>query len=125
MDMKIELIPIPVSDPDASKEFYVEKCGFVEDHDHRVSDDLRFIQLTPPGSACSICFGEGLSEAAPGSVETIQIVVDSAEEARKELDGRGLDVGEVDDQPWGRFLYFKDPDGNGWAIQEIMIPGQS
>jgi catechol 2,3-dioxygenase-like lactoylglutathione lyase family enzyme len=125
MDMKIELIPIPVSDPDASKKFYVEKCGFVEDHDHRVSDDLRFIQLTPPGSACSICFGEGLSEADPGSVETIQIVVDSAEEAKRELDGRGLDVGDVDDQPWGKFLYFKDPDGNGWAIQEIVIPGQS
>jgi catechol 2,3-dioxygenase-like lactoylglutathione lyase family enzyme len=123
--MKIELIPIPVSDPDASKEFYVEKCGFVEDHDHRVSDELRFIQLTPPGSACSICFGEGLSEAEPGSVETIQMVVASAEETKKELDGRGLDVGEVDDQPWGKFLYFKDPDGNGWAIQEIVIPGQS
>ena len=123
MDMKIELIAVPVSDPDASKEFYVEKAGFNADHDHKVSDELRFIQLTPPGSACSITIGDGITDAKPGSVQGLQMVVEDADEAKKELESRGLDVGEVDEQPWGRFLYFTDPDGNGWAIQQIVKPG--
>ena len=122
MDMKLELVAIPVTDVDRAKEFYVEKLGFNADHDHRVSDEMRFVQLTPPGSACSICIGEGITPAEPGSVVGMQVVVDDAEAARAELADRGLDLGEVDRQPWGNFLYLQDPDGNGWAIQEIVIP---
>ena len=122
MEMKLELVAIPVTDVDRAKEFYVEKLGFNADHDHRVSDEMRFVQLTPPGSACSICIGEGITPAEPGSVVGMQVVVDDAEATRAELADRGLDLGEVDRQPWGNFLYFKDPDGNGWAIQEIVIP---
>ena len=123
MDFKLELIILPVSDVGRAKQFYVEKLGFNADHDQRVSDELRFVQLTPPGSACSIAFGEGLTEAKPGSVKGMQMVVDDAQAARKELADRGLDLGEVDKQPWGNFLYFADPDGNAWAIQEIVVPG--
>jgi catechol 2,3-dioxygenase-like lactoylglutathione lyase family enzyme len=119
VDFKLELIAIPVTDVDRAKEFYVEKLGFNADHDHRVSDELRFVQLTPPGSACSIAIGEGLTDAEPGSVKGMQMVVEDAEAARKHLADRGLDLGEVDDQPWGKFLYLTDPDGNAWAIQEI------
>jgi catechol 2,3-dioxygenase-like lactoylglutathione lyase family enzyme len=111
---------VPVSDVDAAIEFYVEKVGFALDHDHQVSPELRFVQLTPPGSACSIAIGTGLSSMAPGSVEGLQVVVDVIEAAHAELSGRGIDVGEVQDFPWGRFLFFKDPDGNGWAIQQIV-----
>ncbi len=113
-----------MSDVDRAKAFYTEQVGFHEDHDHRVSDELRFVQLTPPGSACSIAIGEGLTDAEPGSVKGMQMVVDDAEAARKHLADRGLDLGEVDKQPWGNFLYCTDPDGNAWAIQEIVIPGQ-
>jgi catechol 2,3-dioxygenase-like lactoylglutathione lyase family enzyme len=119
MDWKLELITVPVSDVDRAKAFYVEQAGFNADHDHRVSDELRFVQLTPPGSACSIAIGEGLTDAAPGSVAGLQLVVADADAARAELASRGLDVGEVQDLPWGRFLFFADPDGNRWAVQQI------
>jgi predicted enzyme related to lactoylglutathione lyase len=119
MDWKIELIAIPVSDVDRAKAFYTEKAGFHADHDHRVSDDIRFVQLTPPGSACSIALGKGISEEPPGSVQGVQMVVADIEAARSELVQRGVEVGEVQDFPWGRFVFFSDPDGNGWAVQEI------
>ena len=119
MDFRLELVAIPVSDVDRAKEFYVEKLGFNADHDHRVSDDVRFVQLTPPGSACSITIGTGVTDAEPGSVQGMQVVVDDIEAAKEELEGRGLDLGDVQDFPWGRFLFVSDPDGNRWAIQEI------
>src|SRR5919206_3683627 len=106
MDWKIELVAIPVSDVDRAKAFYADQVGFHADHDHVVSEEMRFVQLTPPGSACSIALGEGLTDAAPGSVGGLQLVVDDADAARAELAGRGLDVGEVQDLPWGRFLFF-------------------
>jgi catechol 2,3-dioxygenase-like lactoylglutathione lyase family enzyme len=120
MNYELQLVQVPVSDVDAAIEFYVEKAGFSLDHDHQVSPELRFVQLTPPGSACSIAIGTGLSSMAPGSVEGLQVVVDDIEAAHAELSGRGIDVGEVQDFPWGRFLFFTDPDGNGWAIQQIV-----
>jgi predicted enzyme related to lactoylglutathione lyase len=119
MDWKIELVAIPVSDVDRAKAFYAEKVGFNADHDHRVSETMRFVQLTPPGSACSITIGEGISEAAPGSVRGMQMVVADVNAARSELVGRGVDVSEVQEFPWGLFVYFDDPDGNQWAVQEI------
>ena len=119
MDWKIELIAIPVSDVDRAKAFYVEKAGFNADHDHLVSDDIRFVQLTPPGSACSIVLGKGITEEPPGSVQGVQMVVPDINTARTELVERGVDVGEVQVFPWGSFLFFKDPDGNGWAVQEL------
>jgi len=119
MDWKIELIAIPVSDVDRAKAFYVEKAGFNADHDHRVSEDIRFVQLTPPGSACSIALGKGVSDEPPGSVQGVQMVVSDINAARAELVERGVDVGDVQVFPWGSFLFFKDPDGNGWAVQEI------
>jgi catechol 2,3-dioxygenase-like lactoylglutathione lyase family enzyme len=122
MDFKLELVVIPVSDVDRAKAFYVDKIGFVADHDHTVSEDIRFVQLTPPGSACSIAFGKGLTEAKPGSVEGLQVVVTDADAAHAELLARGADVSDVKDLPWGRFVYFSDPDGNRWSIQEIVIP---
>jgi catechol 2,3-dioxygenase-like lactoylglutathione lyase family enzyme len=123
MDLKLELITVPVSDVDRAKAFYVEKAGFNADHDHRVSESLRFVQLTPPGSGCSIAIGEGLTAMAPGSLEGLQLVVEDADKARDEFLGRGLEVGEVEDLPWGRFIYFKDPDGNSWNVQQIVRPG--
>ena len=123
MDYKLELIGVPVSDPDRAKAFYVEQAGFNADHDHRVSEDVRFIQLTPPGSACSIAIGKGVTDVEPGSVQGLQLVVEDIEAAQAELSGRGVDVGEVQDFPWGRFLFFRDPDGNGWAVQQIQYPG--
>jgi catechol 2,3-dioxygenase-like lactoylglutathione lyase family enzyme len=120
MDFKLELMTVPVSNVDRAKQFYVEKAGFHADHDHRVHESLRFVQLTPPGSGCSICIGEGLTTMPPGSLEGLQLVVDDAEKARADFASRGLDVGEVQDLPWGRFVYFKDPDGNSWNIQEIV-----
>ncbi len=119
MDWKIELIGVPVSDVDRSIAFYRDQAGFVLDHDTRVSDDIRFVQFTPPGSACSIAFGEGISDMAPGSLRGIQVVVADAAQARAELVGRGVDATEVDEQPWGKFVYFADPDGNAWALQEL------
>jgi predicted enzyme related to lactoylglutathione lyase len=120
MDFKLELVAIPVTDVDRAKAFYVEQIGFVADHDHTVSDELRFVQLTPPGSACSIALGRGVTQAEPGSVQGMQLVVDDIERARAELVGRGAPVSEVDVLAWGRFVYFSDPDGNGWAVQEIQ-----
>jgi predicted enzyme related to lactoylglutathione lyase len=120
MDWKLELVAIPVTDVDRTKAFYVDQIGFNADHDHRVSDDLRFVQLTPPGSACSIAIGEGVTDAEPGSVKGMQMVVDDIEAAHAELTGRGLDVGEIQDLPWGSFVFFSDPDGNAWAVQQIQ-----
>ncbi len=119
MDWKIELIAVPVSDVDRAKAFYTEKVGFNADHDHHISDELRFVQLTPPGSACSIALGVGVTEAAPGSVEGLQMVVPDVEEAHSELASRGVDVSDVQQFPWGSFVFFADPDGNRWAVQEI------
>ena len=120
MDWKLELVTIPVSDVDRAKAFYTEKAGFSADHDHRVSDDMRFVQLTPPGSACSIALGKGISDATPGSVQGMQMVVADIETAHKELTERGVDVSDVQDFPWGRFVFFTDPDGNGWAAQQLV-----
>lgn len=119
MDMKLELVAVPVTDVDRAIAFYVEKVGFNLDHDHKVNDALRFVQLTPPGSACSIALGVGITDAEPGSVKGLQLVVSDADAARAELVGRGVDATEVEDFPWGRFTFFRDPDGNGWAIQAI------
>jgi predicted enzyme related to lactoylglutathione lyase len=120
MDWKLELIAVPVSDPDRAKAFYVEQAGFNADHDHTVSDEIRFIQLTPPGSACSIALGKGVAQTEPGSMQGLQLVVDDVDAARAELVERGVEVGEVQEFPWGRFIFFSDPDGNGWAVQEIQ-----
>src|SRR5258708_2156620 len=120
MEMKLELVAIPVSDVDRAKAFYVEKVGFHADHDHTVSDQIRFVQLTPPGSACSIALGKGLTTAAPGSVQGMQLVVADVAQAKAEFAGRGLDVGDIQEFPWGRFVFFADPDGNRWAVQEIQ-----
>ena len=118
MDFKLELVAIPVTDVDRAKDFYV-RAGFNADHDHRVSDEIRFVQLTPPGSACSIAIGSGLGEMAPGSVEGLQVVVSDVDAARAELVERGVDVSEVQEFPWGRFVFLSDPDGNRWAVQQI------
>jgi catechol 2,3-dioxygenase-like lactoylglutathione lyase family enzyme len=120
MDYKLELVAIPVSDVDRAKEFYVERAGFNADHDHTVSDELRFVQLTPPGSACSIAIGVGVSDAAPGSVRGMQLVVSDIETAHSELAGRGVEVSDIQDLPWGSFVFFADPDGNHWAVQQIQ-----
>jgi predicted enzyme related to lactoylglutathione lyase len=122
MDWKIELITLPVSDVDRAKEFYV-RVGFNADHDHAVSDEIRFVQLTPPGSACSIAVGRGLTDAAPGSVRGLQIVVADADAARAELVERGVESSEVQEFPWGRFVFFSDPDGNAWALQQLVPQG--
>ena len=121
LTMKLELVQVPVTDVDRAKAFYVA-AGFTADHDHTVSDEIRFVQLTPPGSACSIAIGRGLSEMAPGSVEGLQVVVEDAEAARAALAERGVEVSEVQDFPWGRFVFFADPDGNRWAVQQITQP---
>ena len=120
MDWKLELVNVPVSDVDRAKAFYTEQVGFVADHDHEVSDTIRFVQLTPPGSACSISIGSGLGGAEPGSAQGLQLVVEDVEAAREELLARGVEVGEVQDFPWGSFVFFTDPDGNGWAVQQIQ-----
>jgi predicted enzyme related to lactoylglutathione lyase len=119
MDWKLELVAIPVSDVDRAKAFYVEQAGFVADHDHTVSEELRFVQLTPRGSACSIAIGKGVTDAAPGSVHGMQMVVEDIHSARAELAERGVDVSDVQEFPWGSFVFFSDPDGNGWAVQQI------
>src|SRR4051812_43745132 len=120
MDWRLELIQVPVSDVDRAKDFYVEKAGFNLDHDHQVSDDMRFVQLTPPGSGCSIAIGSGLGASMqPGSIEGLQLVVDDIETAQRELSERGLEVGDIQHFPWGDFVFFSDPDGNRWAVQAI------
>jgi catechol 2,3-dioxygenase-like lactoylglutathione lyase family enzyme len=118
MDWKLELVAVPVSDVDRAKSFYTEKTGFNVDHDHTISDEIRFVQLTPPGSACSIAIGTGLTEAPVGSARP-QIVVSDIQEAHAELVARGADVSEVQDFPWGSFVFFDDPDGNRWAVQQL------
>ncbi len=119
VDYRIELVMVPVADIDRSRTFYGETLGWPVDHDRRVNDELHFIQVTPPGSACSIAFGRGISEMAPGSLRALQVVVSSADEALADLRGRGVEVSDIDEQPWGRFVYFSDPDGNSWAVQEL------
>ena len=119
MDYKLELVAVPVGDVDRAKDFYDNRAGFNLDHDHTVNEQIRFVQLTPPGSACSIAIGKGISEAEPGSVKGLQLVVEDIEAARRELAERGVDPGEVQDFPWGRFVFFADPDGNGSAVQQI------
>src|SRR6187455_2013608 len=119
MDYKLELVAVPVSDVDRAKEFYVERAGFNPDHDHRVSDEIRFVQLTPPGSACSIAIGKGIVDSTPGSVAGLQLVVPDIEEARRDLAGRGVEVSPVQEFPWGSFIFFSDPDGNRWSVQAI------
>ena len=123
MDWKIELVAIPVSDVDRAKAFYTEKAGFNADHDHQVSDELRFVQLTPPGSACSIAIGTGVVDTEPGSVQGMQMVVGDIQAAHAELAGRGVEVSEVQEFPWGSFVFFSDPDGNGWAVQAMSDRG--
>ena len=118
-DFRLELVNVPVSDVDRAKAFYTEQAGFIADHDHTVSDELRFVQLTPPGSACSISIGKGLTEKPPGSVEGLQLVVSDNNPARAALAERGVDVSETQHFPWGSFVFFSDPDGNGWAVQQI------
>ena len=119
MDWKLELVAVPVADVDRAIAFYTKQAGFNLDHDHKVSDTLRFVQLTPPGSACSISIGVGITDAVPGSVKGLQLVVSDADAAHAELVARGVDASVVQDFPWGRFVFFSDPDGNGWAVQAI------
>jgi catechol 2,3-dioxygenase-like lactoylglutathione lyase family enzyme len=119
VDWRLELVTVPVSDVDRAKAFYTEKAGFNADHDHMVSDEIRFVQLTPPGSGCSIAVGKGLGQMAPGSVEGLQLVVSDINAAKAELAKRGVEVGEVQEFPWGSFVFFKDPDANGWSVQQL------
>jgi predicted enzyme related to lactoylglutathione lyase len=119
VDYKLELVAVPVTDVDRAKAFYVEQVGFNADHDHTVSEEVRFVQLTPPGSACSIALGKGVTDAPPGSVQGLQLVVEDADAARADLASRGVEVSDVQDFPWGRFVFFADPDDNRWAIQQI------
>ncbi|MCU1360025.1 MAG: Glyoxalase/bleomycin resistance protein/dioxygenase [Ilumatobacteraceae bacterium] len=120
MDFKLELVAVPVSDVDRAKAFYTDKAGFNADHDHTVNPALRFVQLTPPGSACSIAIGTGIVDSVPGSAKGLQLVVSDIQAARDELVGRGVDVSEIQDFPWGSFVFFADPDGNAWAVQSIQ-----
>ena len=119
MDWKLELVAVPVSDVDRAKAFYTEQVGFNADHDHRMGDEMRFVQLTPPGSACSIAIGAGIMETEPGSVQGLQLVVPDIEAARAELAERGVEVSDVQVFDWGSFVFFSDPDGNGWAVQQL------
>ena len=123
MQMKLELVPVPVTDVDRAKAFYTEKIGFHADHDHQVTDEMRFVQLTPPGSACSIAIGTGLTEMQPGSIKGLQMVVANIQEAHDELIKRGAEVSEIEVHPWGSFVFFSDPDGNTWALQQIPDRG--
>jgi catechol 2,3-dioxygenase-like lactoylglutathione lyase family enzyme len=123
MEMKIELVAIPVTDVDRAKSFYVDQVGFIADHDHQVNPELRFVQLTPPGSACSIVMGVGVTEMAPGSQKGVQMVVADAQASHDVLTANGVDASPVDEQPWGKFVFFADPDGNTWALQELPARG--
>jgi catechol 2,3-dioxygenase-like lactoylglutathione lyase family enzyme len=118
-EMRLELIQVPVSDIDRAKTFYVEKVGFNADHDHQVTDELRFVQLTPPGSACSIALTSGAHQMKPGSIEGLQMVVENADASRMDLAERGVEVSDVQVFPWGSFVFFQDPDGNGWSLQAM------
>ena len=119
MDMKIELVAVPVTDVDRAKAFYVDQVGFHLDHDHQVNDQLRFVQLTPPGSACSIVMGVGITEMAPGSQKGLQMVIEDAEALKNELRGRGVQTSDVQVMDWGSFVFFSDPDGNTWSLQQL------
>ncbi len=119
MDWKLELVAIPVADVDRAKSFYVEQAGFNADHDHTVSEEIRFVQLTPPGSACSIALGNGLTDAEPGSVVGLQLIVEDIGQAHDELAQRGVEVSDVQEFPWGSFVFFSDPDGNKWSVQQL------
>jgi catechol 2,3-dioxygenase-like lactoylglutathione lyase family enzyme len=119
VDYRIELVLLPVADVDRSRAFYGDRLGWPVDHDQSPTEDIRFVQVTPPGSACSIAFGRGLSDMAAGSLRALQVVVTDIEKAHADLSGRGVDVGAIDDQPWGRFVRFADPDGNTWSVQEV------
>lgn len=119
MKMKLELVPVPVTDVDKAIDFYVNKVGFNLDHDHRVSESIRFVQLTPEGSACSIVIGEGITEMKPGSQQGLQVVVDNTQAAYDELKEKGVEVSDVQEMPWGIFTFFSDPDGNGWSVQQL------
>jgi catechol 2,3-dioxygenase-like lactoylglutathione lyase family enzyme len=121
MDLKLELVAIPVTDVDRAKTFYTEKLGFNADADHQVSPDMRFVQLTPPGSACSIALGVGITDAEPGSVRGMQLVCDDAQKVHDLLASRGVEVSDVEVFPWGSFVFLSDPDGNGWAIQQLPV----
>jgi catechol 2,3-dioxygenase-like lactoylglutathione lyase family enzyme len=123
MEWKLELVQVPVTDVDRAKAFYTERAGFTADYDHVVSDGLRFVQLTPAGSACSIAIGNGLSDMQPGILQGLQLVVDNIESARAELLERGVEVSEVQEFPWGSFVFFADPDGNRWSVQ--LVPPRS
>ena len=123
MQMKLEVVNVPVSDVDRAKAFYTEQIGFNADHDHQVNEELRFVQLTPPGSACSIAIGTGLTQMKPGSIEGLMMVVADVQAARDELMQRGTEVSEIDVQPWGSFVYFSDPDGNSWVLQQLPNRG--
>ncbi|MFF3606667.1 VOC family protein [Streptomyces sp. NPDC002463] len=122
MDIRLELIGVPVTDIDRAKAFY-ERVGFHADHDVTVSEDIRFVQLTPPGSACSIALGKGITAMAPGSLDNMQVVVTDIEEAHADLTARGIEVSDISDQPWGSFVYFEDPDGNRWSVQQTTPRG--
>jgi predicted enzyme related to lactoylglutathione lyase len=122
VEWRLELVQVPVSDVDRAKAFYTDKAGFNADHDHQVSDELRFVQLTPPGSPTSIAMGTGITDMPPGSVQGLQMVVSDIDAARAELVDRGVEVSEVQQFPWGSFVFFNDPDGNGWAVQAIPRP---
>jgi predicted enzyme related to lactoylglutathione lyase len=124
MDCRLELVALPVSDVDRAKAFYVDQVGFNLDYDHEVTPELRFVQLTPRGSACSIAIGIGITPAEPGSVVGMQVVVDDADAARADLVAQGVDASEVQDFPWGRFTFFADPDGNRWSVQQIVRPSR-
>ncbi|HEX4057051.1 MAG TPA: VOC family protein [Galbitalea sp.] len=123
MDWKIELVAIPVSDVDRAIGFYRDQVGFNLDHDHTVDGGIRFVQLTPPGSACSIVLGTGITEMAPGSQKGVQIVITDADAARAQLGAAGVGASDVQDMPWGRFVYFSDPEGNTWSLQELPARG--
>jgi predicted enzyme related to lactoylglutathione lyase len=125
MDWKLELVAVPVTDVDRAKAFYADQVGFHLDHDHTISDGIRFVQLTPPGSACSIAIGRGITDAVPGSTRGLQMVVPDAAAARAELAERGVSVSEIQNFPWGIFVFFSDPDGNGWAVQQLVGPDSS
>ncbi|HTU78641.1 MAG TPA: glyoxalase superfamily protein [Solirubrobacteraceae bacterium] len=121
MDFKLELVAIPVTDVDRAKTFYADRVGFKAEHDHKVSEEVRFVQLTPPGSACSIAFGTGVVDSEPGSARGLQLTVPDAHAARAELAGRGVAVSEVTEFPWGSFVFFEDPDGNRWSVQQLPV----